>query len=56
MYIQKQLPTKQQRPATWGESNMILWSIRTFWYKGSAENKEQKTCSQKMLYLSKIVA
>ena len=23
------------------KSNMILWSIRTFWYKGSAENKEQ---------------
>ena len=20
---------------------MILWSIRTFWYKGSAENKEK---------------
>ena len=23
------------------KSNMILWSIRTFWYKGSAEIKEQ---------------
>ena len=21
------------------KSNMILWPIRTFWYKGSAENK-----------------
>ena len=23
------------------KSNMILWSIRTFWYKGSAENKKK---------------
>ena len=23
------------------KSNMILWSIHTFWYKGSAENKKQ---------------
>ena len=23
------------------KSNMILWSIRTFWYKGSAENKKR---------------
>ena len=35
------------------KSNMILWSIRTFWYKGSAENKtkihvrEKRYISQK---------
>ena len=23
------------------KSNLILWSIRTFWYKGSAENKDK---------------
>ena len=26
---------------------MILWSIRTFWYKGSAENKKQKHVHKK---------
>ena len=29
------------------KSNIILWSIRTFWYKGSAENKKKNTCSRK---------
>ena len=24
------------------KSNIILWSIRTFWYKGSAENKKKQ--------------
>ena len=27
--------------------NMILWSIRTFWYKGSAKNDEKMTNSKK---------
>ena len=40
---------------------MILWSIRTFWYKGSAENKkkqhvrEKKYISQKQQPKTKIV-
>ena len=34
------------------KSNMILWSIRTFWYKGSAENKERMHVRQKA-YISK---
>ena len=29
------------------KSNMILWSIRTFWYKGSAEIQEQKQVHEK---------
>ena len=29
------------------KSNMILWSIRTFWYKGSAENKKQRHVREK---------
>ena len=29
------------------KSNMILWSIRTFWYKGSAEDKEQSQVREK---------
>ena len=29
------------------KSSMILWSIRTFWYKGSAENQKKNTCSRK---------
>ena len=29
------------------KSNMILWSIRTFWYKGSAENKKKKHVREK---------
>ena len=29
------------------KSNMILWSIRTFWYKGSAENKEKRHVREK---------
>ena len=43
------------------KSNMILWSIRTFWYKGSAENKKKKTyprqnhISQKQLPKTKSV-
>ena len=32
------------------KSNIILWSIHTFWYKGSAENKKKKT---KDLYFQK---
>ena len=34
------------------KSNMILWSIRTFWYKGSAENKEKKHMFAKKAYIS----
>ena len=34
---------------------MIMWSIRTFWYNGSAENKKMTT-SKKELFLSKIAA
>ena len=30
---------------------MILWSIRTFWYKGSAENKEEWQVRKKALFL-----
>ena len=30
---------------------MILWSIRTFWYKGSAEIKEKWQVRQKALFL-----
>ena len=29
------------------KSNMILWSIRTFWYKGSAENKRKRHVREK---------
>ena len=29
------------------KSNMILWSIRTFWYKGSAKNKKKKHVREK---------
>ena len=29
------------------KSKMILWSIRSFWYKGSAGNKEQKQVREK---------
>ena len=32
------------------ENEMVLWSIRTFWYKGSAENKENGKFEKK-LYL-----
>ena len=32
------------------KSNMILWSIRTFWYKGSAENKKKHV--RKKAYIS----
>ena len=35
---------------------MTLWSIHTFWYKGSAENKEKMTWSKKGQYLLKIAA
>ena len=31
---------------------MILWSIRTFWYKGSAENKK-KIHVYKKAYISR---
>ena len=33
------------------KSNMILWSIRTFWYKGSAENKNKKMFAEKGISL-----
>ena len=33
------------------KSNMILWSIRTFWYKGSAENNK-KTDLREKRYIS----
>ena len=33
------------------KSNMILWSIRTFWYKGSAKNKK-KIHVRKKAYIS----
>ena len=29
------------------KSKMILWSIRTFWYKGSAENTKKKHVRKK---------
>ena len=29
------------------KSNMILWSIHTFWYKGSAENKNKNKVREK---------
>ena len=29
------------------KSKTILWSIRTFWYKGSAENKEKTHVREK---------
>ena len=29
------------------KSKIILWSIRTFWYKGSAENKKKKHVREK---------
>ena len=29
---------------------MILWSIRTFWYKGSAENNEKWQVRKKALF------
>ena len=29
------------------KSNMILWSIHTFWYKGSAEIKKKKHVREK---------
>ena len=29
------------------KSDMILWSIHTFWYKGSAENKEKRNVREK---------
>ena len=38
------------------KSKMTPGSIRTFWYKGSAENKGKWQVRQKGLYLSKIVA
>ena len=34
------------------KSNMILWSIRTFWYKGSAENKKRSQVHEKA-YISR---
>ena len=36
------------------KSNMILWSIRTFWYKGSAENKKKKHVHEKSMSLNEI--
>ena len=33
------------------KSNMILWSIRTFWYKGSAENKGKQHVRKKSISL-----
>ena len=29
------------------KSNIILWSIHTFWYKGSAENKKKRHVREK---------
>ena len=29
------------------KSNMILWAIRTLWYKGSAENKKKHMFAKK---------
>ena len=34
------------------KSNIILWSIRTFWYKGSAENNKKRHVREKN-YISK---
>ena len=33
------------------QSNMILWSIRTFWYKGSAENNKKNMVAKKCISL-----
>ena len=33
------------------KSNMILWSIRTFWYKGSIENKGKNMFAKKGISL-----
>ena len=33
------------------KSNMILWSIRTFWYKDSAENKKKYMFANKCIFL-----
>ena len=35
------------------KSNMILWSIRTFWYKGSAENKKNNHARETKQYFSR---
>ena len=35
------------------KSNIILWSIRTFWYKGSAENKKEIHVREKMYIAQK---
>ena len=32
---------------------MILWSIRTFWYEGSAENKKKMNVHDKMYIFQK---
>ena len=38
------------------KSNIILWSIRTFCYKGSAENNKTSQVRDKNVYLSKTAA
>ena len=34
---------------------VILWSIRTFWYKGLAKNNEKSRVFKKSVFLEKIV-
>ena len=35
------------------KSKMLLWSIRTFWYKGSAENKKKSQVRKKCYIFQK---
>ena len=36
------------------KTKIILWSIHTFWYKGSAENREQWQVRQKVVFIKNI--
>ena len=38
------------------KSNIIIWSIRTLWYKGSAENKKKTHVHETKIHLSKTAA
>ena len=35
------------------KSNIILWPIHTFWYKGSAKNKDNSKVRENKVYQSK---
>ena len=41
-------------PFFYPKSNMILLSIRTFWYKGSAENKKKHIFAKRCISLKNI--